>query len=80
MTGGVWVGEFERGAELGALEWVMPSMTLQIVSLRRFALPLDRALPPNPLPYPSYPPVIPADAGTHGRGPDSDEGISLGPP
>ena len=46
MTEGVWVGEFERGAELAALEWVMPSKTLQIVNLRRFALPVDRALAP----------------------------------
>ena len=56
MTEGGGLSGFERGAEVGVLEWVIPSKTLQIVSLRRFTLPLDRA----PAALPSYPSLLPS--------------------
>jgi len=62
---GVWVGEFARGAEFGAVEWVMPSRTLQIVCSGRFTLPLGRA-PPSYPPTPTLLPLPPSFRRTPG--------------
>ena len=76
----VWVGEFERGPELrlglGDAVKDLADRLLGAVHAATWSRPSLL----TSYSYPPTPPVIPADARTHGREPGDGGAISLGPP